>query len=42
MIAVVWHYWIGFLLVIGVVLTLLAIGLGYISQVESKKFPKNS
>ena len=40
MIAVVWHYWIGFFLAIGVVLTLISIGVGYLSQLETKKYPK--
>ena len=40
MVAVVWHYWIGFFLAIGVVLTLVAIAAGYVSRVEMRKYPK--
>ena len=40
MVAVVWHYWIGFFLAIGVVLTLVSIAAGYVARVEMKKYPK--
>jgi hypothetical protein len=40
MVAVVWHYWIGFLLAIGGVVTLLAVAAGYVAKVEMKKYPK--
>jgi hypothetical protein len=40
MLAVVWHFWIGFVLAIGVVLTLLSIAAGYIAKVEVPKYPK--
>ncbi|MGF1595586.1 MAG: hypothetical protein ACFCVK_01435 [Acidimicrobiales bacterium] len=40
MLAVVWHYWIGLVLAIGVVGTLLAIAVGYLAKVESPRYPK--
>lgn len=40
MLAVVWHYWIGVALVIGAVLTLVAIGFGYLRKVESPRYPR--
>jgi hypothetical protein len=40
MLAVIWHYWIGVLLVIGTVLTLGALAVGYLSKVESTRYPK--
>jgi hypothetical protein len=40
MVAVVWHFWIGLLLAIGAVGTLLAIGAGYLARVQSLKYPK--
>lgn len=42
MIAVVWHYWIGFLLAIGAVGTLAALAVGYVAKVQSMKYPKNN
>ncbi|MEM9135495.1 MAG: hypothetical protein AAF962_26950 [Actinomycetota bacterium] len=42
MFAVVWHFWIGFSLAIGVVVTLLAIGVGYIAKVEAPRYPKKN
>ena len=42
MLAVVWHFWIGFFLAIGVVMTLLAIGVGYIAKVEAPRYPKKN
>jgi hypothetical protein len=38
--AMVWHYWIGVALVLGAVLTLVALGLGYLKNVESPRYPK--
>jgi hypothetical protein len=40
MVAVVWHFWIGFLLSIGVALTLASLGVGYLTKVQSLKYPK--
>ncbi|HEY7072738.1 MAG TPA: hypothetical protein VH479_21595 [Acidimicrobiales bacterium] len=40
MLAVVWHYWIGAALVIGAVLTIAAMGVGYLRSVESTRYPK--
>lgn len=40
MLAVVWHYWIGFFLAIGTVATLLAVVVGYIANVEAPRYPK--
>jgi hypothetical protein len=36
----VWHVWIGLLLTIGAVLTVLAVGVGYVAKVQSLKYPK--
>jgi hypothetical protein len=40
MVAVVWHYWIGLALAVGVILTLVAIAAGYVARVEMQKYPK--
>lgn len=40
MLAVVWHFWIGFALSVGVVMTLLALVVGYIVKVEAPRYPK--
>jgi hypothetical protein len=40
MLAVVWHYWIGVALVLGAVVTLVALAFGYLSKVESSRYPK--
>ena len=40
MLAVVWHFWIGFVLAIGAVMTLLAIAVGYVAKVEMPRYPK--
>ena len=40
MFAVVWHFWIGFFLAIGAVLTVLAVVAGYIARVEVPRYPK--
>jgi hypothetical protein len=40
MLAVVWHYWIGFFLTFGAVLSLLAVAVGYVVKVEVPKYPK--
>ncbi len=39
--AQVWHYWIGFFLVIGAVLTVVALVVGYLVKVEKPRFPPN-
>jgi hypothetical protein len=36
----IWHYWIGVLLALGVVLTLVMLGVGYLKNVESTRYPK--
>jgi hypothetical protein len=41
MFAVVWHYWIAVALVIGVIATLGALAVGYLSSVESTRYPKD-
>jgi hypothetical protein len=38
--AVVWHYWLGVLLAIGVVLATVAVVAGYLKKVESTRYPK--
>ena len=40
MLAVVWHYWIGVALVLGAVGTLAALGVGYLTKVQSTRYPK--
>jgi hypothetical protein len=40
MIAVVWHYWLGMALAIGAVATVAAVGVGYLRNVESTRYPK--
>jgi hypothetical protein len=40
MVAVVWHYWIGVALVLGAVATLGALIFGYVSKVQSTRYPK--
>ncbi|HEX6417617.1 MAG TPA: hypothetical protein VFZ77_03945 [Acidimicrobiales bacterium] len=40
MFAVVWHYWIGVALALGVVLTIIALAAGYLRSVESTRYPK--
>ncbi len=35
-----WYYWLAWALVIGTVLTLVALVVGYIVKVESPRFPK--
>jgi hypothetical protein len=41
MFAVVWHYWIGVALIIGVIATLGALAAGYLRSVESTRYPKD-
>lgn len=36
----IWHYWIGVALALGVVLTLVMLGVGYLKNVESTRYPK--
>ncbi len=38
--AVVWHYWLGFFLAIGSVLTVIAVAVGYLTKVENPRYPK--
>jgi hypothetical protein len=38
--AVVWHYWLGFFLAIGTVLTVLAVIGGYLIKVQNPKYPR--
>ncbi|HEX6423869.1 MAG TPA: hypothetical protein VFZ79_10335 [Acidimicrobiales bacterium] len=40
MLAVVWHYWIGVALTLGVVVTVIAMAVGYLRSVESTRYPK--
>lgn len=40
MFAVVWHYWIAVVLIVGVVGTLGALAVGYLKNVESSRYPK--
>ena len=38
--AKVWHYWISIALLLGTVLTLAALGIGYLVKVVSAKYPR--
>jgi len=38
--AKVWHYWISIALVLGAVLAILSVGVGYLVKVYSTRFPK--
>ena len=38
--AVVWHWWLGFFLVIGAVLAVLGTLVGYLMKVENPRYPK--
>jgi hypothetical protein len=38
LLAVVWHYWIGVALVIGALLTLIALLAGYLHRVEAARY----
>lgn len=40
MLAVVWHFWLGLILAISVVMTLLGVAVGYIVKVEAPRYPK--
>jgi hypothetical protein len=40
MFAVVWHYWIGLLLAIGSVATIVATAVGYVVKVQAPRYPK--
>lgn len=42
MFAVVWHYWIGVVITIAAVLTVGALVAGYLKNVESDRFPRES
>ncbi len=42
MLAVVWHFWLGFFLAIGSVVTLVAVAVGYVVRVEMPRYPKKS
>ena len=41
MMAVIWHWWIGFFLTIGAIITVAALVVGYFVKVENPKYPKN-
>jgi hypothetical protein len=40
MFAVVWHFWIGVVLSVGVILTLVMLAGLYLKSVESSRYPK--
>jgi hypothetical protein len=40
LLAVVWHWWIGFFLAIGAIVALLATIVGYIAKVQSPRYPR--
>jgi hypothetical protein len=42
MFALVWHYWIGVAVALGAVATVAALAAGYLRNVESPRFPRES
>ena len=40
LLAVIWHFWIGFFLAIGTFVTIAAVALGYLAKVENPRYPK--
>jgi hypothetical protein len=38
--AEVWHYWIGWALAVGAVMTLVALVVGYLVKVQAPQYPK--
>jgi len=40
MFAVVWHFWIGFVLAIATLITIIAVAAGYLIKVENPRYPK--
>jgi hypothetical protein len=40
MLAVIWHYWVGVVIFIGSVATVVALVAGYLKSVESSRYPK--
>ncbi len=40
MFAVIWHYWLGAVLSVAVILTVVALVAGYLRNVESTRYPK--
>ncbi len=40
MLAVIWHWWIGFFLTIGAIALVLALVVGYFVKVENPRYPK--
>lgn len=42
MLAVLWHWWIGFFLSIGAFLAVVSVIVGYIVKVEHPRYPRKS
>ena len=42
MLAVIWHWWIGFFLTIGAVLLVISLVIGYFAKVENPRYPKKN
>lgn len=42
MLAVIWHWWIGFFLTIGSVLLVISLVIGYFAKVENPRYPKKN
>jgi hypothetical protein len=40
MLAVIWHYWISVVLIVGAIGTVVAMIVGYLRTVESTRYPK--
>lgn len=40
--SMVWHYWIGLAIALGAVATVIMLAVGYLKNVESGRFPRES
>jgi protein-S-isoprenylcysteine O-methyltransferase Ste14 len=38
--AKVWHYWLSYAIIAGVLLTFVALGIGYLVKVTANRYPK--
>ena len=42
MLAVVWHFWLGLILAVGCIFSVLALVVGYIVKVQRPQYPRKS
>ncbi|MFT7599371.1 MAG: hypothetical protein ACI8TP_002300 [Acidimicrobiales bacterium] len=40
LLAVIWHWWIGFVLSVGSIFLVIALVVGYFAKVENPRYPK--